>query len=156
MTKILTKVTANDLGFFEPQIHFTYSAIELWRREGFTFQQIKEALEELRVATKKATGYFWDNEHIFVDDIYGKPALQIMVHEDGIDLWETNHGTHVGTFVEIPEDITKLINNEIHEGKVRCSEGGEWVKKFIKYSYAGAVCHEHFDPKKHKAPDSSG
>lgn len=150
------KTETVELGFFEPQIHFSYSQMETWRRRGVKLTDLAKELNDLRIRMKEAAGYFWDNSHFYVDDIYGKPAISFLVRDDGIDMWEANHGTSLGDFAEIPEDIARIINDHIAVGEVKCSEDGEWVKEFKRFSYTGAVCVKHFDPVRHKGPDSSG
>lgn len=144
-----------ELGFFEPQIHFSYSQLEKWRDRKVSMADLAKELDNLRIRMKEAAGYYWDNSHFYVDDIYGKPAIIFVVMDEGISMWEANHKTSIGNFDEIPEDIRQIIDH-IAEGEVRCSEDGEWVKEFKRYSYAGAVCVAHFNPAKHKGPDSSG
>ena len=152
----MTKDKAVDLGFFEPQIHFKYSQMESWRRRGVKLADLARELEALRIRIKEAAGYFWDNSHFYINDIFGKPAIELLVNDEGISMWEANHGTSIGHYEEIPENITEIINGKIAKGMVLCSDGDHWVSRFKKFSYAGAVCAEHFDSRHHKGPDSSG
>lgn len=140
-----------------PQLHFDYMKPDQWRRAGLTLKGLGDALESLRVASKDAIGYFWDNSHFYIDDIYGRSALLFFVSQDGstLHLWEARSGTSVGDFEAIPDDIRTMID-EAGEGKVRCAVGGEWTKEWKRFSFAGAVCPEHYDPKVHLPPDTRG
>jgi len=145
------------LGYFEPQIHFSSSAPRLWRQKKLSMGQLRHSMEVMRMGVKAHTGYRWDNNHFFIDDIFGHPALKVVVMEGDMCLWEANFNTHVGDFETIPPDIDEWIRR-IAEKKVRCSECGEWfgAGEWRHFSFAGAVCEADYNPAKHKGPDTRG
>ncbi len=153
--------TARDVrrlvGTPEPRLHFPHGTLEGWRRAGLSLAEISQVLEDMRKAVKAAIGYFWDNSAFVIEDIYGQPALRILVNEDGIDLWEANFRTSVGHFAEIPGDTDAMLA-QVSNRLVRCSECGGWFPpgEWVHYGFAGAVCKAHYDPKRHRQPDTRG
>jgi hypothetical protein len=145
-----------------PQIHFDYTEPRNWI--GKTFVQIKNEMENLRIAIKNASGYFWDSQNFFIDDISGKPALRVQFWPDNISLWNATNGRGIqtiqsdenGIFTE--DDYNKLYTCvvKVANGFTQCASCNDWVKEYKPYSFAGAVCLTCFDPERHKGPDTRG
>ncbi len=150
-------MSETDLGNCTPELHFSYLAAQTWRkRDGLTLGQIAAELERLRVAAKTAVGYWADNTHFIFDDLYGHAAVIFQVYADTphVALWEANHGTWLGHFDDFPPDLAVWMNDHIAKGEVKCGECGQWIKEYVQYDFAGAVCQSCYDPKKHLPPDS--
>ncbi len=148
----------------EPQVHFSASTYS-WK--WITLKALDEELEALNHRVKEASGYRWDNPHWFFDDSRGKPAIQFIIchnQKDGyvMSLWNAVTGTSIKESIKDPvwtPEHSKLIrglSEKIADDLVQCLECGEWVPKYIHYSFAGAVCEKCYDPKKHLPPDTSG
>lgn len=147
-----------DLGAFTPQIHFSYMAPWDWKRKGFSWLQIKDMLNEMRKAQKQALNYVWDNEHFYLDDLFGHPAIKFSIYSDGsgIGLWNARTNSNIGSFKSFPDDIEVWLTRYIPEGYNKCNDCGKWVKEWKHYSFAGAVCLSCYDPTRHLPPDTRG
>lgn len=147
------------LGMFEPEIHFTYTAVERWRKTGLTIADVGRLLDELWQNVRGATGYRWANQHNFIDDISGHPGISFAIHGDAFCMWEANHGRSMGDLTELPDQNTLYAwLTNISEDKVQCNKCGGWFGdgEWRHYSFAGAVCNADYDPKVHKPPDTRG
>jgi hypothetical protein len=158
-TEPMTKESAPlvDLGYVEPQLHFSSSTVHNWRRKGYTMAELRQALEHLRKEVKVASRYFYDNSHFFID-YGGTPSISFHILNDNlISMWEVNHGRSIGSFEEIPAELSEMLHN-IQRNRVPCAVCHQWFGdgEWVHFSFAGAVCKEHYDPKVHKPPDTRG
>jgi hypothetical protein len=145
-----------------PEIHFSRSELR-HKWEGQTFTALKEAMNTLRKKVKEATGYFWDNDHYFIDDTYGRPALKIMFQDDCVSIWSARNDSNFGSLRtangiidrSIFDSLDVYVDN-VAKGLTQCSDCADWVEKFKRYSFAGAVCETCYNPSRHKGPDTRG
>jgi hypothetical protein len=144
---------------FTPEISFNYLAHRDW--ENKTILEIYKASENIRKAIKEATNYFWDNSHFYIRDISGIEVLQIGFYKDCISFWNAKTGDGIlsinnktVTHKDI-KTIDELIEN-IHENKRLCLECGKWVSEGKRYSFAGFVCQDCYNPETHLPPDTRG
>lgn len=144
----------------EPQWHFDYMSPQKW--VGKTLHELHEESEDLRKRLKEASNYFWDSTHYFIDDIGGRPAVEVLFHEDFIHLWNARNGVALSLFrthdpfSEEDSKALSLILHRIYEGLTQCQQCGEWVTEIKRYSFAGGVCGKCFNPRKHLPPDTHG
>lgn len=126
---------------------------------------IADIAEKLRVAVKQAIGYWPDNSNFIFEDAYGTPALKLHWEANAdLSTWSVRTNCSTGNISAAEWDANpKLAIENLKDwaekaakGMAVCSTCGKWVNAFKKYSYAGSVCLECFDPKKHKHPDTTG
>jgi hypothetical protein len=122
--------------------------------------------ENLRKKVMEATNY--SRENFVLEDSNGRPALTLLwsSEKDGtLSCWSVRTGLYIGAFKPEAWDEDnrdKLLNtldewcDKANQGMARCSECGQWVNAYKKYSYTGSVCLKCYNPKKHLPPDSSG
>lgn len=144
-----------------PEIHFDYLEPNRWA--GKSFLALYAEMETLRKAVKKASGYGWDNTHFYIDDLFGKPAIQIQFWPTNLSIWSAQTGTNFGSIESLDNTVSPFVlerldkvRRGVEKGLTECNVCREWVKHFVRYSFAGAVCSKCFDPEKHKGPDTRG
>jgi len=142
----------------EPQIHFDYMHHDKW--VGRNLKELHREMEGLRIRIKKATNYGWDNSQFFIDDMYGHPALSVQFsHYGTITFWNARNGCSIETFGKFGKEEAGTVSDwieKISEGLTQCNECKKWVKEYVHYSFAGAVCKKCYNPKKHLPPDTRG
>jgi|SRR5215471_4456911 len=148
-----------------PQIHFNYLEPATWL--GRSTKELRLEMEALRRQIKDAVGYQWDSTHFYIDNIYGRPALQIDFYdrEEAIPAWNALNGRaiHMPAAPEgiITKEIVKALSEAQHkvtEGFTQCNVCYEWIsaEAMNPFSFAGAVCDGCYDPKRHLPPDTRG
>jgi hypothetical protein len=126
---------------------------------------VAAVINGLQGLVKKACKFIFDNDKIIIEDSTGRAALKASFDRDGsITFWSARTGTSIGcvegkTIDAKRQLCSKTIEdwaNKAADGMVRCNECGRWVNIYQPYSYAGAVCNDCYNPKKHLAPDTRG
>ena len=133
--------------------------------EGKSFFELHKTFDEMRRLAKTITNYNWDNGHLFIGKVVDQLLIQISFHPDGsgYSLWNKKTGTALVTpthavkfWSDKDSEYLKNYADNIEAGYVQCLECSGWTKEWHHYSFAGAVCNEHYDPKVHVPPDTSG
>jgi hypothetical protein len=146
-----------------PYLHLSAGFLKSY---GQPAKQLANLLDRKWRTIKEATPNDSDDvEKIIVEDSHGRAALKLTFESDGsINLWSARTGSSIGYFdgkvidqkrKEVAQTIVDWAD-KAGDGMVRCNECGRWVNIYQTYSYTGAVCNDCFNPKKHRAPDSSG
>jgi len=129
---------------------------------GETFEDIYHQARDLHKALKQATGYTWDNQHWFIENMYGEVSLSLSLHNSSASLYDTSGAKFVdtlcggGIFTEAHLEQIKEALYEMANGRTKCNSCKKWANDYKKYSFAGSVCNDCYDPNKHKGPDTRG
>jgi hypothetical protein len=141
-----------------PILMFSQLDFEEWVKQKKDPFVLQKELECLRKAVKKATGYQWDNNHFLIEDDYRGPQMIWSMYDGEVHLWsfpfERSLGYHKLDSTFMP--FLKEALSQLRQGKMLCSDCRKWVKEYVSFSYAGAVCKRCYDPKKHLPPDTRG
>ena len=144
---------------YHPEIHFDYLHHHGWK--GVTLVDLDDIHNALREKVKDASGYYYDNSHFYIDDLCGHPALTVLFEPTCISFWNAKTGRCIGGILDTTDTSLKLIDDMIHnvsDGRDRCSECGVWQpsNEMKSFGYAGVVCKNCYNPKKHLQPDTRG
>lgn len=151
-----------------PALHFGSGQFDFGSEanswEHLSLAQLSEHLETLRKSLKKAANYPWDSGHYYLEDSCGRPAMQFLVDQTGLHFWDV---TGTVSILSLTEDqwekdrsgcvqVIREALEKIKEDYKRCNECGKWVKKGHRYSFAGFVCEDCYDPERYLPPDTRG
>lgn len=113
---------------------------------------VKE-MERIRVAVKKATGYYWDNAHWRVSDIYGREySFQVYNRPNGcgvITLWDYTGHNAICEFALTADKAQRYeafktalkAAERWSNGEYQCAGCNQWFKKPCAGTiYAGQYC----------------
>lgn len=154
-----------------PEIHLPNMILYHWI--GTPARKVKTELEKMRVQSKEALHYPFDNSHFFFDGNHSGSSVQFDLHdndayapyiaEDDYTMGIYNPtGLHI-TSVRIGKYFTNKTLQEVHhiiehveEGELMCSACKCWTKDYKTYSFAGVVCTECYEPTTHLQPNTVG
>ena len=145
---------ATVLGCFEPAIHLSGSPLGVTRLRELPIKEVTEIMDFMGNALNEAAWYHFDNKQFYVDASCGKVALTISFRGYGVSLYSYITGAHIGDYPHIPKNIGAICNKVV-EGFHCCNVCKKWSKDYQPFSFAGSVCLECYDPKKHLPPDAS-
>ena len=144
---------------YHPEIHFDYLHHRKWK--GVTLVDLYNIHEALRKKVKDASNYQYDNDNFYIDGLCGKPALEVSFTPDDICFWNAKTGRYIGSVTDTTNTSSKLIDEmicNVSNGMDKCDECGTWQpsNEMKSFSYAGVVCKNCYNPKKHLQPDTRG
>ena len=154
---------------FHPELHFSYLHPRQW--DGKPMKELAKEINGMEKKMKDAIDYNWANHHIKISGLCGKPTISLQFYNEethgnscnSIDLWNAKNGVSMGSLASkdntwLPEWSDKIVEwpRNIEKGLTMCNSCKKWVKEIKFYSFAGGVCVDCYDPKKHLSPDTRG
>lgn len=154
--------TEYGVGFFTPLlVTDKYKVRQYWLGKSFT--QLWEEADRLRVNVRDAADYRWDNGNFYISDIYGKLALQVGIYNGSMSFWNARTSVAIESFEgeTFTEQHCRKIEDwiaHIEQNETQCNDCGKWISndEVKKYSFAGGVCKDCYNPVKHLPPDTRG
>jgi hypothetical protein len=129
---------------------------------GKTFKEIRKELDATHKKLKEATGYTWDNQNWYIEDMFGQIQLSLYISKANGTLYDRAGTQHVDslchsdTFNETHLEIIKEALYGMANGDKKCNDCGKWTKETRDYGFAGVVCNSCFNPHKHKTANTAG
>ena len=113
--------------------HLSFSVYDL---TNIPLKEIIEQYEKLRVSVKETTGYYWDNSHLMVSDLFGGLyAFGISPNGETLTLYNPAGNSYLGEFKannkgtlnrEDRDKINEICENYMR-GNVPCSVCGKFI-----------------------------
>lgn len=147
-----------------PAVHFSYMQFMPFGEWGCGLAKVSEQLEALRKSLKDACGYRYDNDHFYLEDMYGRPLIRFNVTPDSAVFYDVTGTIFLFSFTKERWEKTPVACYEriqdaldaLGEGKKLCYECGSWVEEGKQFGFTGFVCNDCYDPLKHRPPDMKG
>jgi hypothetical protein len=144
------QVTKPTLPPLSPTVILAFDAAELLAYKG-KLPELSNAIDATKVLGFRAT------EIKATIGRFGEPQLILQVYPDSFHMWNYRTGATFGDYTDVPDNLVEIADR-VYRDQHFCPTCNNWFpKSFMRsYSFAGTVCQNCFDPKKHLPPDTRG